>query len=173
MGGTCQAVDCQSGYSASGHKPKGGKDKDKPKSKVTVFSFPQGLVLRGKWIKALNRDEVNGSPVRTKNNIGGVCELHFRAEDFKDDGKARTRKVLKKGVVPSVFSTAAGNTGLLARPLPPPVRTTNKATPTARREAAADREEELFLELKDNCKIHSLADLYKKLQEERLPEEYR
>lgn len=124
--------------------------------------------FRQMWLAAVHR----GTDFNPDHN--GVCERHFKPEDFKTDPvkktkKERIRKSLKPGVVPSIFSDYPA----FAQPRIDLPRMTSRATPSARREAqaqAAEQQEEVFFE---SQKIKDLEELLEKISKERLPSGYK
>nr|XP_023013675.1 zinc finger protein 14-like [Leptinotarsa decemlineata] len=66
------------------------------KSGVSFHRFPKDKTIRRKWVAALRRKNYIPS------NYATVCSNHFRDEDYYLSGKGT--KLLKKGVVPSVFN---------------------------------------------------------------------
>lgn len=138
-----------------------------PPTKKHVFSFPKHLELRGRWIAATRRlDDLNL-------DCSGVCELHFRPEDFEVDlsprtGTERQRRRLRNDAVPSIFETYPETAKS-----PVQERPTRLATPSARRshqEQALNNLTEAFFE---RNKISDLDDLDNKLAMEMLPSGFR
>ena len=57
--------------------------------------------VRDQWLNALKREDTGWNPDHC-----GMCELHFRPDDFMDETFRKTqrqRKILKTSAVPSVF----------------------------------------------------------------------
>ena len=78
------------------------------------FTFPSDPELNSKWQSAINRATATPSTSSTVSWIptmySTVCESHFKQDDFKGsiapEGQ-RTRRVLKKNVVPSIFVSSS------------------------------------------------------------------
>ena len=71
--------------------------------KKRVLAFPKEEVTRRLWLSAIYRDADSFNPEHS-----GVCELHFKAEDFEANYAPRTSTArvwmrLKPKSVPSVF----------------------------------------------------------------------
>ena len=96
----CAAYKCKSGCNPAKKSELHGVSTVRP----SVFRFPSdNPELRKKWISNLKRDD-SFNPDNC-----GVCERHFREEDFIDAApanskdKIRERKRLKFGAIPTVF----------------------------------------------------------------------
>ncbi|KAH9372161.1 hypothetical protein HPB48_009706 [Haemaphysalis longicornis] len=72
-------------------------------TEATGSVISRSASLREKWLHAILRDTFPSTAIRDRSV---VCSLHFRPTDFKKDF---TRRLLKPGAVPSVFSEPAGN----------------------------------------------------------------
>ena len=121
-----------------------------------------------KWLAAVHR----GSDVNP--NHAGVCERHFKPDDFvtastKRTQKKRVRKSLKPGVVPSVFPDYP----TFALPRMELPRVTSRATSSARREAQAELAEHRAQDFMEAQEIQNLDELLKMIAKERLPSGYR
>ena len=98
----CAAVGCRSGYALTKADQK-LVEAGKAHQNVSVFAFPKcdRQDIRDQWLSALKRGDTNWNPDHC-----GVCELHFRHEDFVDATYRKTprqRKILKPSAVPSIF----------------------------------------------------------------------
>ena len=74
-----------------------------PSCKKHAFPFPKEEVTRRLWLSAINRETDSFNP-----EDFGVCEFHFKVEDFEANyvprtSTARVRVRLKPKAVPSVF----------------------------------------------------------------------
>ena len=99
-------------YKCAAFGCKSGSKSNTDDSCVTFYAFPSDPQLREKWIKANPRKDF----VVTKHSR--LCSLHFHSSDFvdvrTDTNKSRAqqksgtplRRILKNGVVPSVFHNA-------------------------------------------------------------------
>lgn len=99
-------------YKCAAFGCKSGSKSNTDDSCVTFYAFPSDPQLREKWIKANPRKDF----VVTKHSR--LCSLHFHSSDFvdvcTDTNKSRAqqksdtalRRILKHGVVPSVFHNA-------------------------------------------------------------------
>ena len=95
----CAAHLCRSGYALT----KAEKAKKLAQRTVSVFSFPKDKELRARWVLTIGRNDSAWNPDHC-----GVCELHFREEDFCQTTRRkneRQRKFMKTGVVPSIFES--------------------------------------------------------------------
>lgn len=77
-----------------------------PRRKFSFYGFPKDTTLKGKWIRAISRQ--NFSPTAHSK----VCHLHFSDNDFlsvRTDANVRRtrgalkRRLLKPNAVPSIF----------------------------------------------------------------------
>lgn len=99
MGFKCAAYGCKSGYATN-----------TTGETVTFHAFPADPQLRDQWIRANPRKDF------IPTQFSRMCSLHFRECDFldvrRDSNKSRlktksekpTRRLLRRGVVPSVFA---------------------------------------------------------------------
>ncbi|XP_067010640.2 peroxynitrite isomerase THAP4 isoform X2 [Anabrus simplex] len=70
----------------------------KNNGKLSFHEFPVDQDKTKEWLKAISRDDFVPN---TNSASSGVCSLHFKEHDYSFVGKSR--RVLKKGSVPSVF----------------------------------------------------------------------
>lgn len=94
----CAAFNCRSGYRAKKGVLKTGK---LTACRRSVFRFPKDPVRKAQWISVLRRGDTGWNPEHC-----GVCDLHFREDDFCQETRRkdeRKRKFLKRDAVPSVF----------------------------------------------------------------------
>lgn len=168
----CAAFNCRSGYNyCSKKKLKENKcDTDAHHFKHSVFKFPKPdrLEIRNKWIKILKRMDTNWNP----DNFG-VCELHFKAEDFYNKEltkrkSGRQRKALKITAVPSVFECYPET----AKPKQFVQRPTKMALLSARRQAA-----DLQLQAQNKAmfeaeQVTTVESMWETLLQEKLPSGY-
>lgn len=168
MGKKCAVIDCRSGYDPT-RKDKEllGTDGDSC-DKKHIYSFPKAAELRAEWLTAISRQ--HGLNL----DHSGVCELHFKPEDFEADviestGAKRLRRRLKSGAVPFLFASNPEDD----LKLKPNKRSTRLAKPSARRlrdEQLLREQEEAFLQ---QDKVVDLDDLCSKLSKETLPSGFR
>ena len=168
MGKKCAVIDCRSGYDPT-RKDKESLGTDlETCEKKHIYSFPKAPELRTNWLTIIGRQ--HGLNL----DHSGVCELHFKPEDFEADviestGAKRLRRRLKSGAVP--FLVASGPKDDL-KPKPNK-RSTCLAKPSARRlhdEQLLREQEEAFLQ---QDKVIDLDDLCSKLSMETLPSGFR
>ena len=103
----CAAYNCRSGYKPTNSEKEILKSGGSIPFRRSVFSFPNKMhhkEVRDKWIRALKLKENNWNP----DNFG-VCELHFRKEDFFDQDTTwrktgRKRNMLKRAAIPSTYN---------------------------------------------------------------------
>ena len=153
----CAALFCRSGYDAT---KKYEENDSSNLSKRHVYCFPKGNKSRRKWVEAVRRPKLREDNCR----YSGVCELHFRPEDFSDGAGLKQRRRLKRGAVPSVFGRETQG----RHP-----RSTSLATPTARRshdQQTLESQAEAFF-LAD--RIAGLDELKERLLSERIPSGFR
>ena len=98
----CAAVGCRSGYAPTKVERRLLEAGDASPN-ASVFAFPSldRKNVRDQWLNALKRGDTSWNPDHC-----GVCELHFRPDDFIDESFRKTqrqRKILKTSAVPSVF----------------------------------------------------------------------
>ncbi len=83
-------------------------DKSRQQHGLSFHRFPKDLTVRKQWVHALRLQSLPANFDKT----GRVCSAHFTASDFQRDLKAEllcesSRRKLKEGAVPSVFSFSA------------------------------------------------------------------
>ena len=88
MGHHCCVPDCSSNSKVSGT------------SGLTFHAFPMDPKERKQWILSVRRADYKKLTV---NKHTKVCSRHFREEDFIQSQGSK-RRMLKKGVVPSIFT---------------------------------------------------------------------
>lgn len=99
----CAAVGCRSGYAPT-KAERELMEAGVARPNVSVFAFPKRdrQETRDTWLSVLKREDTDWNPDNC-----GVCELHFRPEDFLDQSTSRKtqrqRKILKPSAVPSIF----------------------------------------------------------------------
>lgn len=160
----CSAYGCKSGYKT-----------DNTDSSVTFHAYPRDPELRDKWIRANPRKDF----IPSKHSR--LYSLHFQPTDFvevRQDTNQRRRKkksavslrrLLKDGVIPSVFGQAPE---YLSRGAQTP-RTTTKSSSSSRREAQQQRLRNLedSFRVADDITDSSLHDIRDRLAaEETLPQ---
>jgi len=160
----CSAYGCKSGYKT-----------DNTDSNVTFHAYPRDPELRDKWIRANPRKDF----IPSKHSR--LCSLHFQPTDFvevrqdtnqrrrKKKSEAPLRRLLKDGVIPSVFREAPE---YLSRGAQTP-RTTTKSSSSSRREAQQQRLQDLedSFRVADDITDSSLHDIRDRLAaEETLPQ---
>ena len=97
----CAAYSCRSGYRPTVAEKRILNKGGLAACKRSVFVFPKDPVRRARRISVVRRGDTEWNPEHC-----GVCELHFRDDDFcqgtqrKDE---RKQKFLKVDAVPSVF----------------------------------------------------------------------
>lgn len=103
MGRRCQAVNCRSGYDLTREESASQAEGTVPEPrKYSVRSFPADVERRKKWISALRRQDT------VDINNGGVCDKHFKSDDFLQTcvvktGQERKNKRLKSNAIPSLW----------------------------------------------------------------------
>ncbi|XP_018972001.1 uncharacterized protein LOC109103116 [Cyprinus carpio] len=88
-------------------------------SVISFHSFPLNKETRKKWLQNIQREDCEVSP-----NIR-VCSRHFRTDDFIEQSTPTSRRLLKKGAVPTLFTRSSSpvRTGLWRRRrIPPPLK---------------------------------------------------
>uniref|UniRef100_A0A8C2EUT3 THAP domain-containing protein 1 n=1 Tax=Cyprinus carpio TaxID=7962 RepID=A0A8C2EUT3_CYPCA len=80
-------------------------------SVISFHSFPLNKETRKKWLQNIQREDCEVSP-----NIR-VCSRHFRTDDFIEQSTPTSRRLLKKGAVPTLFTRSSSpvRTGLWRR----------------------------------------------------------
>lgn len=73
-------------------------------SVISFHSFPLNKETRKKWLQNIGREEYKVSP-NTR-----VCSRHFRTDDFIEQSTPTSRRLLKKGAVPTLFTRNNSNT---------------------------------------------------------------
>lgn len=66
-------------------------------SVLSFHAFPTNKECRMKWLQNIRRVVVNITPEFR------VCGRHFKSDDFKESLTSAGRRILKKGVVPTLF----------------------------------------------------------------------
>ena len=161
MGKTCCVPRCRGGY----HK----KKNESNKRKISIFSFPKDLDNRYKWERAIPRKHWSPS------KWSGVCEKHFKEDDFvyvrKDSNKRREKKkgglILKRlnnDAVPSIFPKCPKYFTTST-----PNRRSGKATSDKRLENIKQLAKEQQRIHDENNKVTCLDDLLSKLDRRLLP----
>ena len=74
----CAAVNCRSGFNPTKKEEELISKGITPSCMKHVFAFPIGEVTRRLWLSVIHRDADSFNPKHS-----GVCELHFKAEDFE------------------------------------------------------------------------------------------
>uniref|UniRef100_A0A8C1MZD3 THAP domain-containing protein 1 n=1 Tax=Cyprinus carpio TaxID=7962 RepID=A0A8C1MZD3_CYPCA len=70
-------------------------------SVISFHSFPLNKETRKKWLQNIQREDCEVSP-----NIR-VCSRHFRTDDFIEQSTPTSRRLLKKGAVPTLFTRSS------------------------------------------------------------------
>ncbi len=73
-------------------------------SVISFHSFPLNKETRKKWLQNIRREDYKVSP-NTR-----VCSRHFRTDDFIEQSTPTSRRLLKKGAVPTLFTRNNSNT---------------------------------------------------------------
>ena len=165
----CAAVNCRSGFRPNKHEKAMIQRGETSPCKKHVFAFPKKTDVRARWIALIRRKDTAWNP-----DYFGVCELHFKPNDFVEGLVPRTmtkrkRLRLRSNVNPSVFT----NYPETARPMITKERNTHMATSSERRSYEQKVNQNQIDELFKQDKIRGLDDLYSKLQEEKLPSGFR
>jgi len=150
MGFKCAAYGCKSGYATN-----------TTGETVTFHAFPADPQLRDQWIRTNPRKDF------IPTQFSRMCSLHFRECDFldirRDSNKSRlktksekpTRRLLRRGVVPSVFANVPAYLSQSTGGTP---RTTKRAASASRREQEAKRLDELEASFHASDDITSLSN---------------
>ncbi|XP_050395959.1 peroxynitrite isomerase THAP4 [Patella vulgata] len=72
-------------------------------SGLTFHRFPLDQTMCLKWCKAVNRLDLSTNKLWKPSKFNFLCSSHFKADDFYMS-KHGTMRLIKKGVVPSIFS---------------------------------------------------------------------
>uniref|UniRef100_A0A671NHE3 THAP domain-containing protein 1 n=1 Tax=Sinocyclocheilus anshuiensis TaxID=1608454 RepID=A0A671NHE3_9TELE len=67
-------------------------------SVISFHSFPLNKETRKTWLQNIRREDCKVSP-NTR-----VCSRHFRTDDFIEQSTPTSRRLLKKGAVPTLFT---------------------------------------------------------------------
>ena len=100
----CAVIGCRSGYAPTKTERK-LQHAEQLRKNISVFAFPkrERQDVRDAWLCAVGRAVCSDwNP-----DHSGVCELHFRRDDFMDETFRKTqrqRKTLKPFAVPSLFN---------------------------------------------------------------------
>ncbi len=73
-------------------------------SVISFHSFPLNTETRKTWLQNIRREDYKVSP-NTK-----VCSRHFRTDDFTEQSIPTSRRLLKNGAVPTLFTRNDSNT---------------------------------------------------------------
>ena len=100
----CVIPSCRTGYRPTKHEKEIIEAGGHVSVNSSVFRFPgvDRKEIRDKWIMCLKDKDTSWNPPQSC----GVCELHFRPDDFYETTfrkATRQRKTLKPTAVPSVF----------------------------------------------------------------------
>lgn len=68
---------------------------------IRFHEIPSAKNLRDKWLAAISRQGAKKGSKWFPSDYSRVCSLHFQTQDYRENCKI---KILKPGVVPSVFT---------------------------------------------------------------------